>query len=120
MTTNMNLETPVNGVNFNDVSEIINGIDNGICTVACVTSTTSCDAAGDYRPVAAQGLEVAQLEQVCYRPQPSIFTTLLQDAQPLAVTDAAQEARDPELIQSCAAWCQSRVPTPARPPGTRC
>ena len=49
MTTNMTLETPINGVNSNDVSEIINGIDNGICTIACVTSTTSLDAAGDYR-----------------------------------------------------------------------
>ena len=49
MTITMNPETPVNGVNFNDVSEIINGIDNGICTVSCVTSTTSVDAAGEYR-----------------------------------------------------------------------
>ena len=49
MTTTMNLETPVNGANLNEVSEIINGIDNGICTVSCVTSTTSVDAAGDYR-----------------------------------------------------------------------
>jgi len=47
MTITMNTET--NNVNFNDVSEILNGIDNGICTVACVTSTTSVDAAGDYR-----------------------------------------------------------------------
>jgi len=49
MTITMNPETTTNNVNFNDVSEIINGIDNGICTVACVTSTTSVDAAGDYR-----------------------------------------------------------------------
>ena len=48
MTTTMNLETPVNGVNLNEVTEILNGIDNGICTVSCVSSTTSVDAAGDY------------------------------------------------------------------------
>jgi hypothetical protein len=49
----MNFDAPVNGVNSNnsnnDVLEIINGIDNGICTVKCVSSTTSVDTAGDYR-----------------------------------------------------------------------
>ncbi len=52
-TTTMNFDAPVNGVNSNntnnDVLEIINGIDNGICTVKCVSSTTSVDTAGDYR-----------------------------------------------------------------------
>jgi hypothetical protein len=49
----MNFDAPVNGVNSNtinnDVLEIINGIDNGICTVKCVSSTTSVDTAGDFR-----------------------------------------------------------------------
>jgi len=49
MTITMNTDTNTNNVNINDVSEFINGIDNGICTVSCVTSTTSVDAAGDYR-----------------------------------------------------------------------
>jgi hypothetical protein len=52
-TTTMNFDAPVNGVNSNsinnDVLEIINGIDNGICTVKCVSSTTSVDTAGDFR-----------------------------------------------------------------------
>jgi hypothetical protein len=46
----MNYETPVNGATTsNDVNDFINGIDNGICTVTCVSTTTSVDAAGDYR-----------------------------------------------------------------------
>ena len=49
----MNFDAPVNGVISNsinnDVLEIINGIDNGICTVKCVSSTTSVDTAGDFR-----------------------------------------------------------------------
>lgn len=49
MTITMNSDTNTTNVNINDVSELINGIDNGICTVACVTSTTSVDATGDYR-----------------------------------------------------------------------
>jgi hypothetical protein len=52
MTTTMNFDAPVNGVNSNinnDVIEIINGIDNGICTVKCVSATTSVDTAGDFR-----------------------------------------------------------------------
>ncbi len=52
-TTTMNFDAPVNGVNSNntnnDVLEIINEIENGICTVKCVSSTTSVDTAGDYR-----------------------------------------------------------------------
>jgi hypothetical protein len=46
----MNIETPVKG--FNSTSEINNtfsGIENGVCTVKCVSSTTSVDGAGDYR-----------------------------------------------------------------------
>ena len=49
-TTTMNIETPVKG--FNSTSEINNtfsGIENGVCTVKCVSSTTSVDGAGDYR-----------------------------------------------------------------------
>jgi len=50
MTTTTNLETPINGTNnCNDLDEVINGIENGVCTVACLASTSSVDAAGDYR-----------------------------------------------------------------------
>lgn len=49
-TTSMNIETPVKGLNStSELNNTINGIENGVCTVKCVSSTTSVDGAGDYR-----------------------------------------------------------------------
>jgi hypothetical protein len=46
----MNIETPVKGLNStSEINNIFNGIENGVCTVKCVASTTSVDGAGDYR-----------------------------------------------------------------------
>ena len=50
MTTTMNTETPVKGLNSNtETNNFINGIENGVCNVKCVASTTSVDGTGDYR-----------------------------------------------------------------------
>lgn len=49
-TTSMNIETPVKGMNStSELNNTFNGIENGVCTVKCVSSTTSVDGAGDYR-----------------------------------------------------------------------
>ena len=49
-TTTMNIETPVKGLNSTcETSNFFNGIENGVCNVKCVASTTSVDGTGDYR-----------------------------------------------------------------------
>jgi hypothetical protein len=50
MTTIMNNNVSVNDLNTNnDPANILNGIENGVCTIKCVASTISIDASGDYR-----------------------------------------------------------------------
>ena len=56
MTTIMNNNVSVNEFNgtngtngTNDPTNILTGIENGVCTIKCVASTSSIDSSGDYR-----------------------------------------------------------------------